>query len=86
MNNDYVLRSLNDIKNCSHEKAQFYGMYSLVGYYYCDECMSKFCPQEFQAQPRLSRFTVGVEDSLQILEKLNTWARPEKSRNQGINR
>ncbi len=57
MNESYEIRSLKDVKNCSHEKAQFYGLYSFIGYYYCDECMSKFCPQEFQAQPRLSRFS-----------------------------
>lgn len=47
---DYPVRSLNDVPKCKHENAQFQGLYSLIGYYYCPDCKSKFEPQEFQAQ------------------------------------
>lgn len=46
---DYQLRKLSEITDCDHKNAQFYGVYSLVGYYYCTGCKSKFCPQEFQS-------------------------------------
>jgi len=47
---NYQLRKLSEITDCDHKNAQFYGVYSLVGYYYCTCCKSKFCPQEFQKQ------------------------------------
>lgn len=45
---DYPVRKLSEVTNCKHEKAQFQGLYSLIGYYHCPDCESKFCPQEFQ--------------------------------------
>jgi len=45
---DYPVRSMSEIGWCGHEKAQFQGMFSLVGYYHCPDCESRICPQEFQ--------------------------------------
>ena len=45
---DYPVRSLKDVPLCDHDEAQFQGLYSLVGYYYCPTCESKFEPQDFQ--------------------------------------
>lgn len=50
MHTDYKLRKLSEVTHCDHKYATFYGAYSLVGYYYCTSCMSKFCPQEFQIE------------------------------------
>lgn len=50
MYTDYKLKKLSEITDCDHKNAQFYGAYSLVGYYYCTSCKSKFCPQEFQVE------------------------------------
>jgi len=47
---NYQLRKLSEITDCDHKSVQFYGVYSLIGYYYCTCCKSKFCPQEFQKQ------------------------------------
>lgn len=45
---DYPIRKLSEVPDCDHKGAQFWGMYSLIGYYHCDKCQSKFCPQEYQ--------------------------------------
>jgi len=45
---EYPIRTLSEVDGCDHKDACFQGMYSLIGYYYCPDCESRFCPQEFQ--------------------------------------
>ena len=45
---DYPIKSIKDVTDCEHKRAGFQGLYSLIGYYHCPDCKSKFCPQEFR--------------------------------------
>ncbi len=65
---DYPLKKLCDVRGCSHEKAQFQGRYSLVGYYYCPDCESKFDPQEFQREQQALKNIATYRQAEQVLK------------------